>query len=876
VRLERWRYTVPLRLRSLFRRARVEQELDDELRFHIDRDIEARMAKGLPNEQARLHALRAFGGVERRKEECRDARRIDYVEHFQQDFGHGIRALRRNPGFAAAAILTLTLGIGANAAVFTVVNGVLLRAMPFPDPDRLYLVSVTTRGGPFKSGPALSDSDYLDFQRADRLFDHLAAFTGTSVAVSEVGEPVQVPAAEVTTGFFSVLGVSAALGRTFAAGDGSRDAAVLGDKLWRADFNAEREVLGRTITLNGVRHTVIGVMPPGFDFPNKAQVWKPIDIRIDPHMSWMRPVLGRLKTGASQQQAQAELDAWVRPRVAAATSDARVDRIIPVKELLVSDIRRPLAIFAGAVAFVLLIACANVANLLLTRALGRRQEMAIRAALGAGRGRLVRQLLTESATLALVAGGMGALLTYWAVPALIALAPRGSIPRIEMIRTDGRVLSFVLGLSLLTALLSGLVPALQATRHGRGPSSLPDGRAFTPRHDRLRGTLVVCEIALALVLLTGAGLMLKSFLRLRAVDPGFHAERVATLTIDLPDSAYRTVPQIQAFHAGALTGLASVPGVTSVAAVNWLPLGGALTMGDVQIEGGTPTPGYLVDKPCVSPGYFHTMGIRLIGGRDFSDRDQASTPGVAIVSQSVARQLWAGVDPLGKRISVEDHPRPNDWLTIVGVVDDVKQQGLAAKSHPAVYLPYLQVTRAFWVNHMTFAVQTVSDPLPLASAVRAIIRDLDGNLPAPAMTTIPELIDATTAEPRFQTRLLGIFAMLALSLTIVGVYGVIAHSVAQRTREIGIRVALGAAAPAVVWMVLRHTLVLVGAGVAMGLAGAAGVTRVLQNFLFEVNAGDPATFLMVAGLLMAAASIAGWIPARRAARVDPMVALRHE
>jgi predicted permease len=876
MRLERWRYTVPLRLRSLLRRARVEQELDDELRFHIERDIEAQVARGLPRDRARMRTLRAFGGVERRKEECRDARRINYVEHFLQDVRHAIRALRRNPGFAAAAILTLTLGIGANAAVFTVVNGVLLRAMPFPDPDRLYLVSDAPLGGPFKMGPALSDRDYVEFRRDDRLFERLAAFSGTTVAVSEVGDPAQVRGAEVTTDFFSVIGVGAALGRTFADGDGSRDAAVLSDKLWRADFNAEREVLGRTITLNGVRHTVIGVMPPGFDFPNAAQVWKAVDIRIDPHMSLMRPVLGRLRPGASPQQAQAELDTWVRPRVRQATSGGPVSRIIPVKELLVSDIRRPLAIFAGAVAFVLLIACANVANLLLTRALGRRQELAVRAALGAGRGRLVRQLLTESAALALVAGGAGTLLAYWAVPALIALAPIGNIPRIEMIRTDGRVLAFVLGLSLLTALLSGLEPALQATRHEGSQSALLDGRALTPRHDRLRGTLVVCEIALALVLLAGAGLMLKSFLRLRAVDPGFHAERVATLTIDLPDSIYRTVPQIHAFHARALTGLASLPGVTSVAAVNWLPLGGALTMGDVQIEGGTPAPGYLVDKPCVSAGYFRTMGIRLISGRDFSDRDQANAPGVAIVSQSVARRLWAGVDPLGKRISMEDHPQPNDWLTIVGVVDEVKQRGLAGKSDPAVYLPYLQVTRASWLNHMTFALQTASDPLRLAPAVRDIMRELDRNLAVPAMTTIPELIDATTAEPRFQTRLLGIFAMLALSLTIIGVYGVIAHSVVQRTHEIGIRVALGATAPTVVWMVLRRTLALVGAGVAIGLAGAAGLTRVLQKFLFEVNAGDPATLVTVAALLMAAACIAGWIPAQRAARVDPMVALRHE
>jgi putative ABC transport system permease protein len=790
--------------------------------------------------------------------------------------------LRRSPAFTAVAVLALALGIGANTAVFTVVNGVLMRPMPFPEPEKLFLVSYSSQPGPFDSGPALVDRHYLEFRQQDRLFEHIATFTGNSASLTGAGDPVQLPAANVTSEFFSVLRVKPAIGRGFLAGEdqpGRDKVVILGDKLWRARFNADPGISGKTIKLDGLSYTVIGVMPAGLAFPNDAELWMPLVIAVDDHNSFLRPVVGRLKPGVSRQQAQAELDA-IAPRFSKGPGDqqpALALRLVPLKDLLVARIRESLLIFAGAVAFVLLIACANVANLLLARAAGRYQEMGVRTALGASRGRLIRQLLTESTLVSLAGGAAGIVLALWGVPALLAIAPAGKIPRIEQVRIDGWVLAFTIAVSFATGIIFGLAPALQVTRRHVRESLSHGGRTIAGMHERLRGGLVVAEMALALILLTGAGLMLKSFVRLSAVDPGFRPENVLTMTVDLPTSIYRTAQQMQAFHAQTLAKLSGLAGVRAAGVVNFSPLGSFWITGDFKLEDGRQLPaGYAVAKPCTSPGYFRAMGIRLLSGRDFTEQDNAKAPGVVVISQAVARRLWPAEDPIGKRISMQDNPKPADWLTIVGVVGNVRQESLTEGPRPAIYQPYTQITHPFFLGHMNFVVRTASDPYQLSSAMRGVVREVDRDQPVMAVQTMQDVILSHTAEPRFQARLLGVFSILALLLASLGIYGVLAYSVAQRTHEIGIRMALGAQRGDVLRIVLRRTILLAATGIAVGAAGAFAVTRVLSKVLFEVKPTDPATFALVALLLAAVALAAGLIPARRATKVDPMVALRYE
>jgi len=799
-----------------------------------------------------------------------------------QDIRYAARTLRRHPGFAAVAVVALALGIGANTAVFTVLNGVLLRPLPFAEPERLFLISFATQHGPFRNEPSLVDSDYLQFRREDRLFERVAAFRGNNVSLTGAGDPVRVPGASVTADFFAALRVQPVIGRSFLADEdqpGRDHVALVSDKLWRNRFGAQSRILGRRIKLDGESLAVIGVMPSGFRFPYDAEIWTPMNVHLDPHNSFMLPVVGRLKLTASPEQAQAELETLARRFFLAPGEDRgdRLAKILPLKELLVRDVRASLWLFAGAVGFVLLIACVNVANLLLARAAGRTQEMALRRALGAGGWRLTRQLLVESTLVSIAGGAAGLLLTLWSVPALLALAPEGKVPRLDQVHVDARVLAFTLFVSLVTGVAFGLAPAFQATRRALRDSLSQGVRTFTRKQERLRNLLVVSEIALALILLTGAGLMLKSFRQLRAVNPGFQAADVLTISVELPDATYQSAPQMQDFHTRMLSKLSGIPGVIAAGAVNWSPLGGNLTKGDFQLEGGRKLPrDYMADKLCVSPWYFRAMGIRLLRGRVFTERDAANSAAVVLVSQSVARTLWPGEDPIGKRISEEDHPKAGDWMTIVGVVDDIRQIRLADEPDPAVYFPYTQVARSFWLGNMTFAVRTQSDPRQIAGAMRRMLHDVDPDQPVSAMATMQERIDASTAEPRFQTRLMGTFSLLALVLSAVGIYGVLAYQVTERTREIGIRMALGAERRDVLGMVLRRTLILTGAGVALGTAGALAVTRVLARFLFEVKPTDPPTFAAVAALLAFVAVLAGLIPARRASGVDPLEALRYE
>ncbi len=589
----------------------------------------------------------------------------------------------------------------------------------------------------------------------------------------------------------------------------------------------------------------------------------------------MRPVIGRLNAGTTDRQARAGLEILGRTFASdPSRREEQTPRVIPLKEAVVGDVRTSLLIFSGAVGFVLLIACANVANLLLMRAVSRRQEIATRLALGASRGRLVRQLLTEAALLSMGGALVGALVALLSGPLLLRLIPAGKLPQDISIHMDAWVLGFTLGLSIVTGLLLGLVPAFQSTREGPY-AALREGSALLPtRSHRLRNGLVVAEVALALVLLIGAGLLVKSYLGLRAVDPGFEPGQVMTMTVDLPATKYPTALTLNAFYDRVLQSLAALPNVRASGAVNWLPLGNYLIRGDLVAEGGTGK-GWAT-KVSVSPGYFQAMGIRLIAGRVFSDDDNATASGVVILSESVARRIWPGENAIGKRLSVESNPQPRDWLTVVGIVAEVRQSGLTEAVVPAVYQPYQQVSRPLFLDHMTFAIRTSGNPVDLAPMMRTVLRDLDTDLAPASIATMEDVVAGTIAEPRFQTRLLSVFSIFALVLAALGIYGVLASAVVERRREIGIRVALGADRPTVMRMVLGRTLLLTGAGVTLGLLASLAVTKALTKLLFNVTPTDAATFASAAAVLVGVALVAALLPARRASSVDPVVALRIE
>lgn len=871
MRLEHWLYTIPLRVRSLFRRIQVERELDEELAFHLEERIRQEVRTGKTPEEARYAALRAMEGMEQRKEECRDARRVNWVGDLFQDVRYAAHTLAKTPGFTIVAALVLAFGIGANTAVFSIVNGVLLRPLPFPEPERSFLVSYKPRNNPFiPAEPTMSDRDYVEFQRRDQVFESIATVGNERVTLTGAGDPVLVNASTATADFFQVLRVHPSIGSDFLPeGQADANTVLLSDKLWHSRFGGDPKIAGKPITLDGVSYVIAGVMPPDFTFQG-AELWMRMEIRLDSHNSFMRPVIGRLKPGVSPQRAEAELQAFGArlPLQAGENRNDFVARILPLKELFVANVRKLLLIFTGAVAFVFLIVCANVANLLLIRGASRKQELAVRAALGASRWRLIRQLLTESTMLSVAGGGLAVLLSVAGVRGLLTLVPPGTIPRTGEVHLDGWVLAFTFALSAVTGIFFGLMPALQATRR-----ELPK----TGRHEGLRAALVTAEIALALVLLTGSGLLVKSFLRMNSVNPGFRSTNLLVATVDLPDSRYRTAAQMRILTERTLSMLSNLPGVTSVAAVNSMPFGLWGVRGDFQLEAGRHLPrGYLADKPVISPGYFRTMGIRLLSGREFSERDNSTQPGVVIVSHSVAHRLWPGQNAAGKRISMEDEPKAEDWLTVVGVVSDVRQQRLTDAPGATVYQTYQQIKQPFFLSNMSFVVLTSANSTAVASGIREVIHKMDKDLPTQSITTMDTIVAETMTQPLFQTRLLGLFSMMALFLAAIGVYGVLACTVAERTHEIGIRMAVGAQENDIFRMVLRRTLVMAGSGVLIGMFGAVAVTRVLAKFLFEVTPTDPPTFITVTAILVIAALLSAWIPARRATRVYPLVALRYE
>ena len=880
MRIEHWLYTIPLRLRSLFHRGKMEEELNEELAIHLEQLIEREIGHGKAPEEARYAAMRAIGGVEQLKEECRDSRRVGWLQDLIQDLGYAARTIASKPGFTLAAVLVLALGIGANTAVFSVVNGVLLRPLPYQESDRLLLVSCVPKSLVFDPGPIMVDRNYLEYRQHNRSFESLAVIgssSGLKMTLTRHGDPIVLTASTVGPDILRVLRVHPSLGRPFLP-DGQPDPNVvlLSNRLWKTRFGGDPDAVGKAMVLNGVSYSIVGVMPETFNFQN-ADLWMRDGLELDPHNVFFVPVVGRLKPGVTPQQAQAELSAFASglPRDGGFNQDGFTTRILPLKELFVGGVRRLLEIFAGAVAFVFLIACGNFANLLLIRGAGRQPEIAVRAALGASRWRLVRQLLAESTLLSLIGATLGLLLSFLGVRALLALLPADSISSATYLPLDIPVLTFTIALSLLTGIVFGLAPALQATRRELREGVTEGGRSVLGRREWVRGAFVSAEIALALILLTGAGLLVKSFLQMRSVNPGFQAAKVTVATVDLPDARYHTVERLRQFDERVLAAVQALPGVEKAAAVSFLPFGNGV-MGDFQIEDGRKLPeDFRVDKPEISVDYFRTMNIPLIAGRTFTEHDDLAAPGVVIVSESVARRLWPKGDAVGKRISMEDHPKAQDWLTIVGVTGNVRQGGLTDKIGAVVYQPYKQITMPGFINHMSFVVRS-ENPEAIAREMRTVIRHIDQDLPTESVTSMGAIIADQMAGTKSQTRLLGIFSAVALILAVLGIYGVLACSVAERTHEIGIRMALGADQRDVLWMVIRRTLLLTGGGVSAGTLGALAVTGVLSKMLFEVKPTDPTTFCVVIVILASAALLAGWIPARRAASVLPVVALRHE
>ncbi|HEV2419320.1 MAG TPA: ABC transporter permease [Terriglobia bacterium] len=804
-----------------------------------------------------------------------------------QDFRFGLRMLTKNPGFTAVAIITLALGIGANTAIFSVVNTVLLSPLPFAKPGQLVSLQQKVKGQP-DSG--VSYPNLFDWRTQNNVFSHIAGYHGNDFTLTGIGDAVHLPGEIVTWDLFQLLGTHPLLGRGFLPQEekAGSHVVVLSYSLWRSRFKSNPGILEHAITLNGKVYTVVGIMPAGFQFPVSAAppaFWTTCAVDaennppITPHRGWtILSVIARLKPGVTLTGAEADLNV-IQARLAkqypADDSNSQGVDIRPELQDLVQNVRLGLLVLLGAVGCVLLIACANVANLLLSRSATRSKEIAIRAALGAGRRRVIRQLLTESFLLSLCGTALGLLIAVWGTAFLLQFAPV-SLPRGHEIGIDGRVLIFAIALAFVTAIIFGVVPAFRVSKPDLVESLKEGGRgaADASRHHRLRAVLVAAETAVALVLLAGAGLLIASYVALAGVQPGFNSQRVLTFTFQLPDNRYTGAQKIN-FYDQFLARLRAAPGIRSASAIDPLPDSSDTWTVNFQIQG-RPVP--FAQEPVAGlaipePGYFHTMGIPILRGREFSETDTATAPPVVVISKAFADRYFPNQNPLGKHIQLGPlamGPRP--WREIVGVVGDVHDRGLAAETRPMYYGPDSQLQ----APSLTFVVRSAGNPRALVGTIRRLMASMDRNIPIYNVETMSEYLSASVVQLRFNTLMLGIFAALALALAAVGLYGVISYSVVQRTHEFGIRMALGAQQETILKLVLREGVVLVLAGVGIGLVGALGLTRLMGSLLYGVKPTDPATLVIASLVLIAVALIASYIPARRATKVDPMAALRCE
>jgi predicted permease len=878
------------RLLSLMRRGRLEREMEDEMRFHLEMQIEQNLGAGMSQEEARWAARRQFGNQTWLKEVSREMWSLRFIETLSQDLRYGARTLMKNPGFTLMAVFTLALGIGANTAIFSVVNAVLLRPLQYSDPDRLVQVwqNFPQTGA---NQVTVSAPEFLDYKDQNRVFERMAAFRPQGFTLTGGAEPERIIGARVSADLFPLLGVAPALGRAFLPEEdqlGGSRAVILSHGLWQRRFDSDATLIGKSLALDGENFTVVGVMPPGFQFPPQSlqnELWAnvPFDANDLNRRGW-RPVgvIARLKSGVNLDQANAELKAIAgRFPASGAVPSAYA---VSLQEQVVGRVRRALLVMFGAVSFVLLIACANVANLSLSQAAARQRELAIRAAVGASRSRLIRQLFVESLPLALLGGGVGLLLAFWIVELLVSANP-DNLPRAHEIGVDLRTLGFTLSVSLLTGVVSSLAPAWQFSKLDLNESLKEGGRGASVSFRRfgLRSILLMSEVALSLALLIGAGLMINSFTRLLQVDPGFDPRGVQTMQIVLPQSKYAEIQQRAFFFEQALERIRRLPGVQSAGMTSALPLAGNPDFG-FTIEGRTPSaPG---DTPqtgwrSISPDYLRTMGIALRRGRYFGEQDHEKAAGVAIINETMARRFWPDENPLGKRVKLGGPQRPYPWMEIVGIIEDVKHDGLDAPVGPEMYMPYAQTPFSQMPAGLRFlSISLVarggSDHPSLATAMRAEIKALDKDQPITNIRTLDQLLANSVSQHRFYLILLAFFGAVALILAAVGMYGVISYTVRQRTHEIGVRMAFGAQAGDVLKLVIRYGMKLTLIGALIGLAGALALTRLMKTLLFEVSATDPLTFAGVSTLLALVALLACYVPARRATKVDPLVALRVE
>lgn len=807
-----------------------------------------------------------------------------------QDFSYGLRSLLKRPGFTVVALLTLALGIGANSAIFSVVNAIVLRPLPYPNSKQL----TTILGNLHKTGLEeieISAPEFRDFTEQSKSFEQIAAYTTQGLNLTGADQPERLSGAVVSANLFPTLGVAPERGRNFLSEEdqfGHDQVVILSEALWQRRFGGDPAIVNKTIDLEGRPTTVVGIMPPGFHFPDKeVEAWMPLALPPDLFTennrgSHFLDVVARLKPGVTQVQAQADLD-MVATRMSEGHRNAYPRgfsaTVRSLHEEVVGSLRRAMLILLGAVALVLAVACANVAHLGLANAASRYKEVAIRAALGANRIRVVQQFLIESLLLSIIGGAAGLALAIWGVRVLVDLMPKDT-PRLEEIRLDYRVVLFTLGVSVLTGIVFGLAPAFQAARTDLNEVLKEGGRGGTEgvHRLRLRSLLVVSEFALALVLLIAAGLMIKSLQRLQDVKPGFDSANLLTMRLDLPTTKYAQFSQSQSFFEQLFDRLQARSEVKSVGAINLLPFGGSggdrsFTIEDQPVAEGQPHPDEQIRF--VSAGYFRTMGIPLLKGRDFTSRDLPDTPQVVIANQALVRRYWPNEDALGKRISFST--RKPKWYEIVGVVGNVKHRGLDIEDKPEFYVPFLQPLFADSnVQPMYVVVRTSSDPLNAISFVRREVAAIDRDQPIANLLTMDQRIADSVAPRRFNMFVMGLFAALALILAAIGIYGIMAFSVAQRTHEIGVRMALGARNRDVLTLVLEHGFKLAVIGIAVGLVGAFALTRLMSSLLFGVSATDPGTFLIDALILAVVALLACYIPARRATKVDPLVALRYE